>query len=173
MNLQLREEIVKHVMANLGILESEFVSSSSKSLRSKIFLLHETLPFEDEAGETINNHIWGCQFSASDQEIKIILGDCSQYENVPEFALVVQLKNAPAYGLYLICSNEVESETLIACSLDKTKDWMECGTYLQAMFLAGMEQIKNIGLTPSKCTDYQIHLDLLKSFVQFHSNIWS
>lgn len=172
MNLDLRQEIVKHVYANLGIIASDYVNlEKSRSLRDKDFLLNEKLSFEGEDGEVINNRVWGCQISAADQEIKILLGDCSEWEDIPEFALIVQLKNAPAYGLYLVCTEVVNSEGLIACTLN-SKDWMECNTYLQATFLAGMEQMKDIGLSWHKCTKYESQFKLLQSFIKFHSNIW-
>lgn len=170
MNLQLREEIVKHVFANLGIISSEFVRSNTKSILDKEFLLNEKLLFENQEEQEISNKIWGCQLSAESQELKILIGNCSQYDNIPEFAVIVQLKDAPAYGLYLVCNSKVNSESLIGCTLN-SKDWMECGTYLQATFLSGMEQIRDIGLSWHKCTNYSSQIELLKSFIKFHDNI--
>lgn len=172
MNLNLREEIIKHIFANLGIIASDYVVlNKASSLMSKEFLLNQTLSFEDDDGATIRNKIWGCQISASNQEVKILLGDCSQYSDVPEFALIIQLKNAPAYGIYLVCADHVDSEGLIACTLN-SKDWLECSVYLQATFLAGMEQTKEVGLSWRKCVDYDSQYKLLQSFIKFHSNIW-
>lgn len=172
MNKQLREQIVEHVFANLGMIVADYVKPDSKSLASEEFLLKHVLVFEDESGHDIRNKVWGCQLSAESQEIKILLGDCSQYSNVPEYALIVQLKNAPAYGVYLICSPNVDSEALIGCSIN-SKDWMECNTYLQATFLAGMEQIRDIGLAWSKCADSESQFKLLQDFIKFHSKVWS
>ena len=172
MNKYLREEIVKHIFANLGVVSSSFVNLKlSKSLNSDEFVLKHTLTFEDDNGQSVRNKVWGCQISADVQEIKILLGDCSQYENVPEYAVIVQLKNAPAYGVYLICNPEVDAEALIACTLN-FKDWMECNTYLQSTFLAGMEQMRDLGLAWNKCTDCDSQFKLLQDFIKFHSKVW-
>lgn len=171
MNKILKEEIVKHIFANFGIIPSDFVDQSkSKSLMNKEFLLSETLTFEDDSG-VIHNKIWGCQISADVQEIKILLGDCSSNENIAEYAILIQLKNAPAYGIYLICDNTVEAEAMISCTANKA-DWMECSTYLQATFLAGMEQIREIGLSWHKCNDYASQHKLLLSFIKHHSKFF-
>lgn len=173
MNQNLREAIVKHIFANLGIVATDYVNPDrTKSLASDEFLLKHSLIFEDENNQTVRNKVWGCQISADIQEIKILLGDCSQYSNVPEYAVLVQLKNAPAYGVYLICNPQVDSEALISCTVN-FKDWMECNTYLQATFLAGMEQMRELGLTWGKCVDSDSQFKLLQDFIKFHSKVWS
>jgi len=54
MNYVLMEEIVKHVLANLAIMPSDFVNlERTKSLTSKDFLLKEKLNFETEDYQTI------------------------------------------------------------------------------------------------------------------------
>src|SRR5574339_296325 len=102
MNPHLRAEIVRHVFSNFGIIPSDFVNKEkTRSLMSKDYLLPETLSFEDEDGIISSNKIWGCQLSADVQEIKILAGDCTMDPDSPEFCMLIQLKNAPAYGLYL------------------------------------------------------------------------
>jgi len=170
MNKVLMENIVRHVFSNLAVIPSAFVNiDKTKSLMSKEFLLNDTLSFENESG-IVKNKIWGCQISADQQELKILLGDCSQEKQVPEYCLIVQLKDAPAYGIYLICNSE-NAESLIACTLSG-KEWMECQTYLQATFLAGMEQIRDIGLSWNKCSDYKDQYDLMISFIDFHNTVY-
>lgn len=176
MNPILREEIVKHVLSNLGVIPSEFVSQQkSKSLINKEYLLSEHLLFEDAEGEVTQNKIWGCQMSAESQEIKILLGDCSQDSYVPEYCLLVQLKDSPAYGMYLVydglVGHRISSECMLAYSVD-SKSWMECGTFLQATFLAGMEQVKDVGFGWNKCTNYQSQYQAMLSFIKFHSSIY-
>jgi hypothetical protein len=170
MNKVLMENIVRHVFANLAVIPSAFVNvDKTKSLMSKDFLLNDSLSFENESG-IIRNKIWGCQISTEQQELKILLGDCSPEKQTPEYCLVVQLKDAPAYGIYLVCNSE-DSEPLIACTLNG-KDWMECQTYLQATFLAGMEQIRDVGLSWNKCSDYKNQYDLMVSFIDFHNAVY-
>lgn len=165
MNQILLKEIIKHVFANLGIIPCSFIDP--KSLISEEYLLSEKIKFETNDGNLLNNNIWGCQVSAGSQEIKILLGDCSQSEK--EYCLLIQLTDSPAYGLYLT-SDEID-EFMLACNF-KEENWMQCGTYLQATFLAGMEQMKDIGLSWSKCQNYQSQFKLMLSFIKFHSNIF-
>lgn len=170
MNYQLMEDIIRHIFANLAIIPSTFVKiDSTKSLMSKEFILNDVLSFENESG-IIKNKIWGCQISTEQKELKILLGDCSQDKEIKEYCLIVQLKDAPAYGIYLVCTKE-NSEPLIAFSLNN-KEWMECQTYLQATFLAGMEQIRDVGLSWNKCTNYKEQYKLMMSFIDFHNSIY-
>lgn len=175
MNLNLRAEIVKHIFANFGVIPSNHVSEKTQSLISKDYLLSEKLSFEDDDNIISENKIWGCQLSADIQEIKILLADCTQEENAPEYCLLVQLKNAPAYGIYLTFNEsfgpQTDSACMIAYSLD-LKLWMECSTFLQATFLSGMEQIRETGFAWSKVINYQPQYQALISFIKYHSSIY-
>jgi hypothetical protein len=173
MNYALMHEIIKHIFANLAIIPSKFIDlNNTISLRDKKFLLHEKLTFEAEDGQEIKNKVWGCQLSAEQQELKILLGDCTHDSSVSEYCLVVQLKNSPAYGLYLRFNDLGESdEPLIACTLDG-KSWMQCNTYLQATFLAGMENLKDLGLSWNKCHDYKDQFELMLSFIEFYDQFY-
>lgn len=172
MNPNLRAEIVKHIFANFGVIPSDYVSEKTQSLISKEYLLSERLSFEDNDTE---NKVWGCQLSSDAQEIKILLADCAQEESSPEYCLLVQLKNAPAYGVYLIFNesfgSQINSACMIAYSLD-SKLWMECSTFLQATFLSGMEQIRETGFGWNKITNYQPQYQSLVSFIKYHSFIY-
>lgn len=175
MNLNLRAEIVKHVFANFGVIPSQFVNDKSRSLLNKEYLLPEKLSFEDDNDIITENKIWGCQLSADIQEIKILLADCTQEENAPEYCLLIQLKDAPAYGIYLTFNesfgDQVGSACMIAYSLD-SKSWMECSTFLQATFLSGMEQIRETGFAWNKASNYQPQYQALVSFIKYHSDIY-
>lgn len=174
MNPNLRAEIIKHVFANFGVIPADYVNEKTRSLSSKEYLISEKLSFEDESG-VIQNKVWGCQLSADIQEIKILLADCTQEENHPEYCLLVQLKNAPSYGLYLnfdeFLGRQTNSSYMIAYSLD-SKLWMECSTFLQATFLGGMEQIRETGFAWNKITNYQSQYQTLVSFIKYHSSIY-
>lgn len=173
MNKALTENIIRHILYNFAILPCSFIDSNkTKSLKSKEFLISETLPFEYNE-ENISNHVWACQISAEKQEVKIILGDCKQENNIKEFCLLVELKDAPIYGMYLVINDDmnISSEPLIACSIDG-KDWMECQTFLQATFLAGMEQIRDAGFSWNKCSEYKNQYNSMLSFIKFHNKIY-
>lgn len=168
MNYILTENIIKHIMSQFGIMPSKFVDmKKTKPLLDKEFLLVEKLSFQGESGEISKNDIWGCELSsAGQQEIKILLGKCSQDKEPIEYCLIVHLKDAPTYGLYLIYDDV--SEPLIAVSANET-GWLPCSTFLQATFLAGMEQIKESYLIWNKCTDYKLLYDMMLSLIKYHN----
>lgn len=172
MNKQLMETIVRHIFASFAVVPSAFINlDKTKSLMNKEFLLPDSLPFEsDDPGQVKKNRVWGCQLAADQQDIKILLGDCSEDSGTQEYALLVQLKDAPIYGVYLVAS-ELFSEPMIAVTMNG-KEWMECNTYFQATFLAGMEQIKQFGFAWNKCSDYKDQLDMLLSFINFHHTVY-
>ena len=181
MNKELLEQIVKHIFANLLVIESPYVNKDlSKSLMTKEYLLNDHLSFDcnDEDKDIVKqNNIWGCQISTDNSEFKILLGDCSIDKYVSEYCLLVQLKDSPAYGVYITYTDSVFTEDfitepLIACTLNST-DWLECNTYLQATFLAGMEQIKELGLSWNKCSNYKDQLNMMKSFIKYHASYYA
>jgi hypothetical protein len=171
MNIILQKHIIIHIFSNFMIIPSDFVNQKSPSLMDKKFLLNEKLSFELEDGSILKNKIWGCQFSADEQELNVLLGDCSLDINSPEYCLIIQLKNCPAYGLYLTFNdlNSNNNETLIACSLNQ-KDWMNCNTFLQSTFLTGMEQIKELGLDWHKISNYKQQYEMMLSFINHYEN---
>jgi hypothetical protein len=173
MNFALMEEIIRHVFANLAVVPNPAIDENkTASIRAKEFILPETLTFVDEHGKEIKNSIWGCYVKAAqgDEGITMLLGDCTQYSDIPEFCLVVQLKNAPAYGLYLVYNDlkpEVLSDPLISVSVN-SKDWMPCDTYLQGTFLAAMESIRDLNLGRHKPADYKTQYELMLSLIKFY-----
>ncbi len=170
MNQHLTNEIVKHIFANLGVLNADFINmNNSNVLPSKDYLLTDKLVFGDEGGVTRRN-VWGCQISSEQQELKILLGDCSYDASIPEYCLIVQLKDAPIYGLYLCPDNE--NESMIAVSVNG-EHWMDCFTFLQATFLAGMEQVRDMGFGWTKASNYKDHLEMMKKFIQYHESIFN
>lgn len=176
MNQKLTEEIAYHIFANLGVLPSSFVNLDlTKSVLDKAYLLPEKLAFEVADGSTLRKNVYGCQIAITNsKEFKLLLADCSQEKDVPEFCLLIQLKDAPAFGVYLLFNrlateDTPEAEALIAVSTDK-KHWMPCTTYLQGTFLAGMEQLRDLNSSWDKCQNYQELYAQLLSFIKFHHN---
>jgi hypothetical protein len=66
---------------------------------------------------------------------------------------------------------KVDPEVMIAVSTDKD-NWMPCSIYLQATFLAGMEQIRDLGFGWTKAANYSEQHKQLLSFIKFHQNIY-
>jgi len=174
MNRQLMESIVRHIFSELAVISSEFIDyNRSHSLLDKQYNLPLKIKFEgDEVVGKQSGQVWGCQISAENQEVKILLGNCSQEKDILEYALIVQLKDAPSYGMYLIHTREnIPSDPMLACSVNGT-EWMECNTFLQASFLTGMEQIKEMGLGWNKCLSYEKEFNKLLSFIQYHDLVY-
>ncbi|CAB4197020.1 hypothetical protein UFOVP1290_540 [uncultured Caudovirales phage] len=174
MNKNLSKEIVKHIFANFGIIPSDFVNQDNLlSLISKEYLLDDTISFENENGNLLKNKIWGCQLSTNLQELKILVGDLSQDIYVKEYCMIIQLKDSPVYALYYSYSihDILDNESVIAFSLDKQK-WIECETYLQATFLAGMQQVKDIGFAWNKCSDYKSQHKAMINFIKYYSAMY-
>ena len=174
MNKKLTEEIVYHIFANLGILPSDHTNiTSMQSIIDKKFLLAEKIKLETE-DKVISNNIYGCQISISDnKDFKILLADCSQDSHNLEYGVLIQLKDSPAFGLYLSfhLSEVIDREALIAVNIVESS-WVPCNTYLQATFLAGMEQIKDLGFGWIKCSNYNKLYHQLLSFIKFHHNFY-
>jgi hypothetical protein len=177
MNHKLTEQIAYHILAHLGVLPATFVNHEfTKSIIDKQYLLSEKISLENENGEVFRKNIYGCQTRvAESKEFKMLLADCTETKEWPEFCLLVQLKDAPTFGIYLLYSGqsqeEVDSEALIAVSPDK-EHWMPCSTYLQATFLAGMEQVRDSGFAWNKATEYQELYKQLLTFIKFHHGFY-
>lgn len=171
MNKVLLEEIIKHIFINFGLLKSDFIDlTKTKSLIDKDFLIEEKLTFEDTENNIIKNKVYAISLNVDNSEIKIIVGDC-KISNTKEYCLIFQLKNAPAYGLYFI-DDKNNTEALMSCSIGEDT-WIDCDTYLQAMFLTGSEQLKNYNIFYNKCEEYQEQYKLLISFLKYHEEKFS
>lgn len=153
MNKVLLEHILRHVYSNLLIIPSGFIDlDKSDSLLSKKFLLEDNL--------------WGCAVSSGTEELIVMVNSIED-----EHCLLVKLKDSPVYCSYLINSEDYDSEALLACTLDGNS-WLPCNTFLQATFLAGMEQMREIGLSWKKMKEYEDEKKLIDSFIDFHHSMY-
>lgn len=174
MSNKLTEEIINHIFSNLFIINnSQFDNNKFKSLKSDDFILNKNISFEDENGQEIKKNIWGVQIMIEKQPFKMLLADCSIEPNIAEYCLIVSLSDAPTYGVYSCYSfkDPLDSQALIAISVDK-QNYMQCNMYLQATFLAGMENLKDIPYTMEKVSDYDQEYNLLLSFLNYHNFIF-
>jgi hypothetical protein len=153
----LTKEIVKYIFSQLGIT-NPINNKFFKSLLDNDFILSEKISFEID-NKIVKKNIWGCQLTCSDQAFKMLVTDCSQ--DTKEYYLISQLKDCPAYGLSF---NEDGNYTI---TYYMNSIWLPCNIYMQATFLAGMEQLKNISITFDKCTEYQEQYNLLLEFINY------
>jgi len=164
---KLTYEIVKHIFQNFGVFDTQ--SHHFKSLRSKEFRLNKNITLVNE-NKDIENKIWGCQQLFGTQLMTVLLSDLS-VENDKSYCLIVQLKDAPAYGLYLNLDSNLFDESLIACTVNN-KDWITCNLHLQATFLAGMENIKEIGFSWKKPEEFAEQYELMLSFIKYYNSLF-
>ena len=160
MNIDLRTEIVKHIFSNFGIIPSQYLNKIH-SLINDNFMIKEKISFEDDFGKTLQNNIWGCQLSIDNQEVKVLLADCTQEDEILEYYLLIHLKEAPAYCMYLNSNNQSK----LCYSVD-SQLWMDCSIFLQSTFLAGMEQLKEIGFSWNKVSNYDLEYKSLIKFIK-------
>lgn len=127
-NQALTNEIVKHIFNDLGIYATRRIS-----MHNDEFLTRHTLSFVDEKGLKQAVPIWGCQASINGTKFVMI---STEFVNDREAVVLVQLEKCPLYGAYL------KDECSIGVMI---KDrWMNANIFLQASFLAGMEQMRDI-----------------------------
>ena len=173
MSKQLTSQIINHIFSNLLIInKSDFDINKFKSIKSTDHLLPETISFTDESeGQEIVNKIWGIQLVIEGQKLKMLLADCSVEPKILEYALLVKMQDSPAYGIYASYNKDynqlVVDGNLIAVCMDNP-NWIQCNIYLQATFLAAMENIKDIPYTLEKCEDYKLEYNSLLSFIKYY-----
>lgn len=175
MNKELTQQIVHHIFCGLGIAPNSFFKNSKfESIKSKKYLLSEKLSFSNENEENIKNNIWGTQLFVENNNLKILVADCTTDPDVLEYAALIHLEENPTYGIYLNYNmlDEInEVYPLISVSLDGV-NWMNCNTYLQATFLAAMENVKNIQFNWGLIDNYKKEYDSLLSFIKFYDKFY-
>lgn len=173
MNKVLLKEIITHIYANFALIPSEFVNlHQTASLMGPEYILREKLSFEVE-GVSYNGTLSGCQMSLSLNELRVLAADCTVDKEFPEYAMIVQPKDAPTYGLYLMQNpfNDHHDQGMLAVSVDHGKSWMEMNTGLQATFLAAMEQARDLHMIWKRIEDYKPQYQAMISFLKFHTDI--
>lgn len=170
MNIPLTEQITVHIFAGLGLVSIPSIQHVQSIVDKKFKLQDKKINFSS-GSQQIQRSVYAAQIKLSNKEFKIMVGDCSQDSETPEFCAVVQLTGLPAYGLYMICDPDADPEALIAVSMNN-KDWMPCTTFLQATLLAAMEHLHDVGMGWGKPTQYQEMYDTLLTMIKFHSDYY-
>jgi hypothetical protein len=173
MNNKLTIEIINHIFSGLGLsIDSNLDLNKFESIKNNKYLLPETVTFDVE-NKSVKNNVWGTQFILEGEFLKILAADCTTEEGVLGYAVLIHLQNNPSYGVYLDYSSqfEIDPQPLIAVTIDNKK-WMPCNTYLQATFLAAMENVKQVGLKWEKCKDYNHQFTNLLTFIKYHNSYY-
>lgn len=156
---RLTNSILLHIFDNLGI-----TSTNRVSLLSKSFQLSDTIRLENEDGNFEDIYLYGAQISIDKSKFKILCGNFSN--QAKELVLICKLDNCPTYACYLSIEHE-PYEGMIAFAL-KEKAWLVSNTYIQATFLAGMENLKEVGAVWNQIEKYYDLVDEIKSFIEYY-----
>lgn len=166
MNQNLTNVICQHILTQLGVIPSNI---NSESLLSNKYLTNHTLVLEDD-GFDLTCPIWGAYLKISDQEIKLIATKLGSKDKI-EYCLNVISNKFPSYGIYLNYDNYEPQDGLISVSPDN-EGWMPCQIYLQATYLAAMEQTRDLGLVWYKLDEIKKEIEILKSFIHHREQLW-
>jgi len=148
-------EIIKHIYKKLGLLQN---LNKFYSILDDKFLLDKKISLIDEDNNTIHNSMWCLQLNYEDKKIRLLAVNCS-LSNEPEYALLVSLDDAPTFACYL---SSDENDGVISYFVNN--NWSQASVYLQANFLAGMEQFKEIFGEWKVCEKFD---DLNKNMILF------
>ncbi len=167
MNIELRNQIVKHIIFNL-----KEKNVSSKSILDEDFSLNKNLKFKINDID-IEYPIFGCQLDIDKKNLKILFTDLSDFnDDQNEYYSIIHFDNSPIYCLSLFFSKNNKSYNYISSKLfiKTEQNLMECTTYLQATLLAAMEQIKDYGAFPKKCETYEVEREALISMIEYDNS---
>jgi len=152
MNKSLEEEIVNHILKNFGFnnkLIHNYLIDNNHLLMSDMDL------FEDNE---YKSPLWGLSATISDIKFNIFHGMiCDVDGNIS--IIIVNIDNLPTYGIY------DGEEKLIYCKTLES-DWMKCSTYLQGTFLAGMEQVKELGIVYDTANIHDFDMQSFKNLLR-------
>lgn len=154
---KLTDAIIEHIFKNLGLYNHQV----PVSICHDIFLTKEQISFFLE--KELFAPVWACQTSINDKKLSII---CTSFGYDERF-VVVKLDGNPAYGLYLdYDAHDKYVNGFIATEI-KSKAWIPTTIFLQATFLAGMEQLKDLTSKYDKASGLEELFLLLKEFIAY------
>lgn len=153
----LTQEIVKHIFSKLGVGSNLHLAYSS--IMDDNFLLEKKLCLVNDEDEDVNNNMWSGKITVEEKDFRLLLADCSALDE-KEYALIISLEDSPEYGCYFSITDPESS--FIACRLNGF--WVQATVYMQATFLAGMEQVKDLS-TPWQSNNKTE--DLYQKLVEF------
>jgi hypothetical protein len=157
-NQKLLNQILDHIYGNLGLTKKIL-----SPITTDAFHLKEGLLFSDEEGEYTAS-LWSAQANIG-AVMKILCADFSVKSN-SEYAVIVELEKCPTYGCYLCFDNSSKESFDGLLAFFTNGKWLETSTYLQATFLAGMENLKDFHQPWVPATKPYL-IDKMKSFIQY------
>jgi hypothetical protein len=159
MGSKLTDEIIIHILSNLGVLEA-----SRTSIRTSDFLLREMIELEED-NQDKNLKLWGAETQVDNSKLKLILTEIN-HENEKEYILLSKLDDCPSYGCYLLKDSDNLKDGTILFSL-KNCEWLATNIYLQATFLSGMEQLKESLLSWNRLSEPKKLILEMRSLIDY------
>lgn len=161
--MKLTDCIVNHVFDNLGI-----TLLTKTSFRSPLFKLQDSIEYDDE------NHalLYGAEIKIENSMFRMLLADFSEDETYSEYAMVMKLEGCPSYGCYLRVDGATgDPEDGLICFSNKSNVWFKSNVGIQATFLAGMENLRDVNATWNKLSKTTDLIEELKSFFEYQNDI--
>ncbi len=164
MSIKLTNTILEHIFTNLG-----FMDQRKNSLLSTKLLTDFKITFEDNGTES-HNEVYVCETAITQAKITIAGTYFSLDDHEKDMAIVVKIENCPTYGCYLSQDKDGVHNGLLSFLL-KNDAWIAANTFMQASFLAGMEQLRDIINPFNVCQDPKDIYEALISFLKYHDSL--
>lgn len=162
MSSKLTNEILLQVFSNIGA-----VVPTKVSLKSPSFKLATTIDLEDT-----KLPLWGAEVMLDKSRLRLLLTDLTEKGDIhnKEYGLVVSLDDCPSYAAYVLLESTVVDKNVprhgkIFFSLEES-NWLMTSMFLQASFLCGMEQLKEVPSIWNKITNEEDLVEGMKLLVE-------
>ena len=160
----LTNAILEYIFLNLGMMDER-----NNSILSSKLLTDKTITFDD-AGKEQQYHVYACQTSIGQSKITMAGTKLNYDDNTKDMVVVVKMEDCPIYGCYISQNNKTVEDGIIAFSI-KNNVWLSASVFIQASFLAGMEQLKDVIIPFDVCNKPQEIYDILVSFLKYRDTL--
>jgi hypothetical protein len=168
---EITNAIVKHIFKGLGLYGNVPVS-----ILHPTFKTDKLIDYTDEEYREKQAEVFACQTSIENDQLNIIcVSFPDSYDYDTENFVIVKLGNSPAYGCYLgsiKADGEMKASDGSIATEIRPGAWIPTTTFLQATFLAGMEQVKELTSKYEKAKNIEDLFKLLKEFITYQNNDW-
>lgn len=139
MNLSLQNEIFKHIFASFGIIKLDCIDHSSIDALNADKYKFNKIKFEDNTEVPV----WGASAKSDDYCLNIFFADLTTGAGNVEYAMLVDLKDQPVFGIYYEIKNDnsISDRSVLSASMDG-EVWIDADISVLSSFFAGMEQLK-------------------------------
>ena len=155
----LTREIIRRIMLNVGVAPPPVFGTGG--ITTPELKLDDTLSGVYSDGQKFEFPLWAGTLDLEKSKVRVIVADIT--DEVPEYAMLVQLDTMPIHGLRHIFDEEDNGILLISGA----QGWVTTGMYLKARALSGMELIASYGLPWTRCNDSKNLVSVLSTLIYF------